>query len=233
MNPLLVVKVVPWLFAAMTTWIALDWRHPHNTATAYEQIAQDAARVAYDPAEEPLFAGETGRAKSALLLLAIASLETSYDPDVDSGKVRGDSGDSWCLMQVHLPNNSTVRLSGDSFAYGGAGAWTGSDLVADRTRCFRIALRMVRASLRACHDLRMYVAGRCVTDDPTAPEKERKRTASILALASHRLGRATTYYGAHRPDVNDGDIVTPAMMFFIDFDVGELDFQQFLKGAPQ
>lgn len=203
----LLAKIIPWLVSAMVTWVPLDSHHPANTAPSYDSIATTVARVTYDPTEAPVFTGDDGRAKTSLLILSIASLESFYDPKVESGAERGDSMESWCIMQIHLPKDATVRLAGDGFAYGGAGAWKGEDLIADRDRCVRVALHMIRVSFRACRDLRGYVAGTCVVDDPLFDDLKRKRIAQVIALASHRLNRAVSFFASHATPAHDAELL--------------------------
>jgi len=71
----------------------------------YRAVARDAISVAFDPDEAPLFGGRYGRHRTLSLLLSIASWESGYKKHVDydiSPQARGDSGRSWCLMQVNL-----------------------------------------------------------------------------------------------------------------------------------
>lgn len=166
-----------WLLGAMASWVPLATSAEH---TRYAAIAADLARVTLDPAEKPAFDGEDGRAKTALLLAAIASFESGYRADVDDGRTRGDNGDSWCLMQVRV-----IGKTRDGY--------TGQDLVRDRTKCFRVALRIVRESLSWCKNraiedrLAGDTVGRCTENEP---------------LARNRFGRARTYWRGH-PFVSD------------------------------
>jgi hypothetical protein len=149
--------LVPYLVAAMTSWVPLH-AHPEtteDTTARYESIARDAATVAYDEGEEPLFPGAHGRAETAVLMLAIASLESAFKKTVDDGVGRGDHGRSYCLMQIHVGDGTTRE------------GWSGPDLVADRARCFRAALHVLRGSFAACHRLPLedrmsaYASGHC------------------------------------------------------------------------
>jgi len=103
----------------------------------YEALAEAITRVAFDPAEKPLFDGPSGRAKTALWMAAVAWGESGLRRDVGEGvgpKSRGDNGSSFCQMQIHLP---------------GATKWeglTGKDLLASYDACFRAGLHILRAS---------------------------------------------------------------------------------------
>jgi len=163
--------VVAWLVAAQFAWQPA----PATQREHYEAIAQDIATIAYDPDEAPLFRGPRGRARTALLLDAVASLESQYRADIDDGRKRGSLGEV-CVLQVLLPSpRHRVVLKGDTYAYSLDEGWSYADLIDDRQKCIRVALRKMRESLRACHDLSLYTCGRC-------DEKE--------MLAKHRLGRA-------------------------------------------
>src|SRR5512142_1412193 len=83
-----------------------------ETIARYTQIATDAVAVAYDPANAPLFGGTGGRARTAGLMLAVAFHESGFRRDVDFGigpSSRGDSGQSWCLMQIKVGTGRTIE----------------------------------------------------------------------------------------------------------------------------
>jgi len=105
-----------------------------QTLTRYNLIASDAAAVALDPDEKPLFDGEDGRAKTALYALRIGSFESGgFRADVDRQDApTGDHGRAFCLMQLQFP-----------YAAG----------ITDRQSCFRHALSAIRDSHRACSAL--------------------------------------------------------------------------------
>jgi len=152
----------------------------------YEDIANDIMMVTYDPAERSIFQGDNGRAMTTALLTSIAFYESAYRKDVDTGigpKAQGDSGHSWCLMQVKLgalekdtgrtklrvfvgPNGG-LRFTSNPKDPGYSASWGGEDLVQDRTKCIRVALRLARMSFGACSKLEvqdrlsMYASGQC------------------------------------------------------------------------
>lgn len=170
--------LLAWLLAAM-----MSWAPPMRSGdeSRYQEIARDAAEVAFDPEEEPLYPGPEGRAHTALLLLAIASLESRYELEVDDGRRRGDGGRAWCLMQVQ-PGQG-IELTDWTYRYA-RGGWIGPDLVEDRKKCFRVGLHVARDSFRACRreKLSVYTSGRCI-------EGQRH--------ARHRLLRASSWMRAH------------------------------------
>lgn len=161
-----------------------------ETTERYESIAKDLAEVVYDPAEKPLFSGPNGRAKTALVLLAISNYESGgYRRDVDFNKgklARGDGGKSWCMMQILLgtPNSEGKTRRRVIVTPGGGYEWTtdptkgwgGEDLIEDRKKCFRTGLSMARVSFNACGGsqaslkdrLKLYASGNCSTEGENA-----------------------------------------------------------------
>lgn len=165
----------------------------------YNSIANDLAQVVYDPAEKPLFSGANGRAKTALVLLGIAKFEAvglRKDIDLNIGpKARGDSGQSWCMMQVLVgrPNKDGKTTRRIVISPEGRYSWTtdptkgwgGEDLAQDRKKCFRAGLAIARESFHACGGLngplmdrlRVYARGNCTSEDGGR-------------LSAHRMGAA-------------------------------------------
>jgi hypothetical protein len=148
--------IEPWLVSVMVAWQA----PAVGDATRYEAIARDLASVVEAPEVAPLFEGEQARARTALLVLSVAYWESGgFARGVDDGSVLGDSGRSYCLMQIKLGKRRTSE------------GWSGRDLVSDRTKCFRVGMRMMRESMAACvrlpekDRLSGYVRGRCMRED--------------------------------------------------------------------
>ena len=146
----------------------------------YEQIAADAVAVAYDSTTPPLFAGRDGRAKTAALLLSVAFHESGFRKDVDLGigpRARGDSGQSWCLMQIKIGGGRTLE------------GWSGAELVRDRRLCFAAGLSAIRRSFVACRAnptserLNAYTSGSC----SRGATQSRARMESAIAWFSQRL----------------------------------------------
>lgn len=177
----LIVSVAP---GAKATRIVDAKETKEETAVRYEEIARDLINVVYDEKEQPLFRGPQGRAKTAVVLLAIARYESDYRRDVDFGlgpKARGDGGKSWCLGQINLgePNKSGTtprRIGVDPGGYytwseEGQVGFSGPDLVRDRKNCFRAMLWMARTSFAVCRNvhkrnpefyLNLYASGNCM-----------------------------------------------------------------------
>lgn len=155
---------IAWLVGTMLVWVPVpEGQSPESVRVRYVAYAQDAVDVAFDASEVPLFKGMDGRAKTATLLLSIASLEGYYRADVDNGITRGDSGNSWCLMQVNTGGERVV-MKGSLYGYASRAStqgWSGKDLVQDRQKCFRAALHIARESLQVCGNLSLYATGKC------------------------------------------------------------------------
>lgn len=153
----------------LATMIA--WRAPLLADLPfYEEVAHDVADVAQDPNEAPLFEGDQGRERTALLLLGIAYYESGgFARDVDEDRRRGDAGKSHCLMQVQLRPGESLP---------------------NRTACIRIALARTRESFALCQRMQAadrlggYVRGHCRANDPEARRRWRKAVDWWTAHAS-------------------------------------------------
>lgn len=180
-----------WLLDRMLSWmppgrsfIPSAKESKEDGSSRYGEIADSMIEVAYDPSEKPLFGGKYGRAQTLALVASMSWFESGYRKDVDLGlgKLgRGDSGRSWCMMQILLgtPNadgetKKRVYLTADGFKFVYPKdplwdkAYSGKDLVQDRRKCFRTGLHFARISFRACSRLPVgdrlgvYGAGKCI-----------------------------------------------------------------------
>lgn len=144
--------------------------NPESMRARYEQIAVDMATSINS--QPKLFSTEVSAEKNdlreAALLTSIAFFESNFRKDVDEGKVRGDHGRSWCLMQINI-GNSHVTVGDKEMQ-----KWKGTDLIKDRTKCFRSAIEVLRASMESCKHLSGsgvlsgYTTGRCIPNERTA-----------------------------------------------------------------
>lgn len=171
-----ITTLASYLVSAMTAWTPPQ-QHPEGAEVArqrYESIARDIATVVSDEKEFPIFAGDHGRTQTALLLAAIASFESAFRADVDDGRVRGDSGVSWCVMQVQVRGKT-------------AEGWTGKDLVSDRQKCLSAALHLVRESFTMCKSMPLSYRLSGYTSGTCRAERE----------AEYRTGRAVRWFKQH------------------------------------
>jgi hypothetical protein len=173
-------SLVTYLVAAMFAWVPL-YVHPASEPPAdvqarYERIARDLSAVVLDESEAPLFDGPDARARTAMLMLSVASFESSFRKTVDDGIRRGDGGRSYCLMQIRVGQGVTRE------------GWSGPQLLEDRKRCFRAALHMLRTSFAQCHSypvedrISVYATGHCMLD---------------ASISRSRVVRAERWWGSH------------------------------------
>jgi hypothetical protein len=163
--------IIAWALAIMLAWappgrsrIKEAVETPEAGAARYAEIAREAAQVVFDPAERPMVAGPRARSQSLALLLSVALHESGFRRDVDLGLgplARGSGTDS-CLMQIRVGKGQTPE------------GWAHADLVADRKKCFRAGLRLLRRSIGACRSLppldwlSAYARGQCTRDEPVS-----------------------------------------------------------------
>jgi hypothetical protein len=185
-----------YLIVAMTSWMPVH-NHaaretPEQTLARYEAIATDIATIALDPSEPSLFQGDDGRVKTALLLLSVAFWESAFRGDVDAGHCKPhecDNGHAYSLWQLH-PEDGFI-FDGDvyTFARNRSVAWReehaseivdGPALIRDRKLAAKVALHMLRYSMKNAHSLTIYTG-----EGPNGPK------------AKQRLDRATSYARAH------------------------------------
>ncbi|HXN33946.1 MAG TPA: hypothetical protein VN894_18880 [Polyangiaceae bacterium] len=175
-------SLVSYLVAAMLAWVPLhahaSFESSDHVLARYQSIARDVVSVALDESEAPVFEGPDNRTQTALLMLAVASYESSFNKRVDDGTRRGDNGHSYCLMQVHVGQGATRE------------GWNARQLIEDRKLCFRAALHILQASFAACRKLPFddrlsaYASGHCFAD---------------AVISRSRVWRARAWWEAHAP----------------------------------
>jgi hypothetical protein len=174
-----IATLTTYLLQAMAAWVpaATQPEGAEKALVRYEAIAKDIAALTLDEAQNPLFAGNDGREKTALLVASIASFESFYRADVDEGRARGDKGASYCLMQVRVGEGKTPE------------GWTGADLIASRSKCLMAGLNRIRESFSMCKALPQafrlagYTAGHCVQE----PKAEARMNRATRWLSAHPL----------------------------------------------
>ena len=132
----------------------------------YENISKDMADAIIET--KPIFNDENSNIKTAALLTSIAFYESGFRKDIDYGNIRGDHGNSWCLMQINVYNQH-VRVGNKEIK-----SWTGKDLVLDRKKCFIAAIESIRESMNYCSKLKApsyisgYTTGKCIKNEKNA-----------------------------------------------------------------
>jgi hypothetical protein len=181
---------------------------PIDTQVRYESIANDIIEVFRT--EKPLFGGPSGKLRSMVLVMSIMKFEGNFRRDVDFGKgpyARGDQGNSACLMQLNIGKSRTTtwNVVQDRPAYPTdpkeeiAVGWTAKELFADRTKCIRAGVRLLRHSILTCSAkglpqkdwLRAYVSGTCAWGS---------------TQSSNRMSLAIWWYKAHTPSFDDSSL---------------------------
>jgi hypothetical protein len=208
--------VLAWIFSLITaaappgrpTFVEAQ-ETKEEAVVRYQEIAKDVAEVVYDSDTRPLFRGPHSRSQTVSVVLAIMLYESGFRKDVDFNlgkRARGDSGDSWCLMQVNIGTGrtrpwNTVKdrpaLAADNPEDVFEG-YTGDELIADRKTCIREGLKVVRMSMYECsslpieQQLRSYTSGSC----------ERGALQSAV-----RMGTAINWFEHTKRNFRDADVV--------------------------
>jgi hypothetical protein len=166
-------------------------------------VAEDIVTVAMDVNEPPLFAGDTGRVKTALLDAGVASLENAFQRFVDEGRCnsrgyvadrRGncDGGHAYSYWSIHVYGGGYILLDDGTLSSATAAPQLAKDhpefviggqqLISDRQTAVRVAQRVMRQSLKAFGSLCAYSGEPCT---------------GTHAKASIRLERAQAYWRQH------------------------------------
>lgn len=199
----MIKALTSYLLAAMTAWMPIR-NHAHNEASEvtearYEQIAADVAQIALDPDETPLFQGEDGRVKTALLLLSVALHESGFRGNVDAGKCKPyecDHGKAFSIWQLH-PEDGLI-FDGDvfTFARNRPSDWRadhtseifdGASLVRDRKLAARMALHMLRYSMKNAHSLGIYTG-----EGGNGPKAKLRMETALSYLRQHPFEEDTS-----------------------------------------
>lgn len=211
-------QYIAWLMAFMLSKAPVD--RPHyipeakesaaEARTRYEQIATDIAEVL--KTERPLFKGKDGKIRTSSVILSVMFHESGFRRDVDLGLgklAKGDNGNSVCMMQLNIGKGKTMKwntvqdraaLPSDPPSEVQEG-WTAKEILADRKKCIRAGLRVLRLSFGSCSSmpqkdwLRVYASGSC--------QGGAKESAS-------RMGLAMRWYSAHPPGFDDSVLLPPA-----------------------
>lgn len=166
--------LVGWMFSVVLTLAPptspyAKGEDPAERAVRLQSIAEDISEVVFDADEEPLFPGPSGHEKSAVFVATYAAHESGqFFKGVDDGTKRGDSGSSWCIMQMHIGRKKTLE------------GWTGPEIIQDRRKCVRAGYHVMKIAMKKCkgsEESRMaaYISGSC--DKAVGEAKKRYRHA--------------------------------------------------------
>lgn len=190
-------SLVLYLVIAMLSWSPakdhVRFESETETLARYEAIATDIATVVLDPDEAPLY-DDADKAETALQVAGVGFFESRYWAFVDDGscnrlawkrdhgwaKELCDGGRAWTIWQIQANYTKTggIELDGDSWRYGPTG-YRGPALVKDRRVAARVALHMMRGSLRKTGSLCGYTGEK----GPCPKAKERRDIARSYLLA--------------------------------------------------
>jgi hypothetical protein len=138
-----------------------------------ETRAREIIEVVYNEDEGTIVRGPRARATTAAIVMAVAAGESGgFNEAVELGHERGDSGRSWCVMQINIGKGKTPE------------GWTGKELIEDRKKCFTTGLRHIRRSFGECRSMPMtsrlsaYNTGRCILNEQ---------------ISVNRIGKALRY----------------------------------------
>lgn len=144
---------------------ALVWQPTSNAADIqrYTSIAEDVAFVAEDTAEPALLRDDETRVKTGLLVMSVARYESRFAQNVDEGKCKSwecDGGHAFTLWQIHPAQG--LKFDGELWQYSfDPERLTGAKLIADRRTAARMAMHMMRQSLRRTGNLCIYTGESC------------------------------------------------------------------------
>jgi hypothetical protein len=141
--------VLAWVLLAVNSWGASPAPAGERTEEVRQRAAESIFGVAYDADEPPLFQGNLGRARTALLLVSLGGEESRFQEHILSGRCKPsecDHGLATGMLQVHLGPHG-LRFLGDKASQCNAKAidcWTKDDLVNDWSLQPRTALHVYR-----------------------------------------------------------------------------------------
>lgn len=165
----LMVQVAPPEVLAAKPQLPLHEETAEQKVARYTDIAEDLYLVLYDPKTVSLFRGPSGRAQTAVLVLGVAFHESGFANDVDKGPcfrgvangrdyhARCDGGVAACMLQIEVGDGTTKE------------GWSKGELFADRQKCIRAGLGLMRRSMNACRTspleqrLSVYAQGSCAS----------------------------------------------------------------------
>lgn len=188
-----------WLASLVLMMYPPNKMHPNDLdkqeeyKTHVNEVVKDIQEIIYDPNHKSWFGGRWGRAQEAALTTIIAAEESGgFNPDVESGKVRGDSGASWCLMAMNIGRGRTSE------------GWTGPELIADRKKCITAGVNAMQRSMNSCRKFGMlsglspYNTGRCIRNERISVSRISRATYFVNKKVPIDDDVINEMLGAHR-----------------------------------
>jgi hypothetical protein len=173
----LIELLATYIFTAMASWVPISdhtyYEKPEITTVRYHEIANTIAEVALEPETKPIFEGDDGRIKTALILASIASSEGFFRQDVDNCKVGGDNNQAWGLWQTHASKKQVCS---------------------SRTVAAHIALDMIHTSFMECKNFKVMDRLSIYTDGKCHDNWGRSR---------YKMFRAMDYLSKHKLELNE------------------------------
>lgn len=151
--------------AAYLLKAALVWQPTADVAdiARYTSLAEDVAAVVEDASEPPLFKDDFTKVKSGLLVMSTARYESRFAVNVDTGhckKWECDGGIAYTMWQIHPMQG--LKFDGDMWTYSTASdRITGAAMIADRKLAAKMALHMIRHSMKQAQSLCIYIGEPC------------------------------------------------------------------------
>lgn len=169
-----ILSLAAWLLTAMGSLYGQENHRGYEdrdiTEARYEEFALDVATAVSQPYVRPLFEGRDGRAKTGLLLVSIASPESSYKESVIVCEEGGDGNHSWGPFQAQIQRarvcNSVVGAAG-------------------------VAIEMLTESFRVCQGMPLEERLALYTDGPAF------RSAKAARRSRERMMPALEYWKRH------------------------------------
>lgn len=201
------MKLVTYLVAAMLFWSPAKEHAPAppaETEARYTAIATDIATVVLDENEQTLFPGDMEKAETGLQVAGMAFFESRFWVYVDDGRCNDrtwrkkhfgeqpicDGGIAFSLWQIQTrylaPRGRALPAKLDGIALVGDGwehapdGYKGRDLLADRKTAARVALHMMRQSLRTTRSLCGYTGER-----GSCPKAKQRRELAHRYFVAH------------------------------------------------
>lgn len=191
----LVVWIITLMVGLRTPGMESYIPEAHETReSALERYGEIAEAIATVSEEDPIYKGKYAAPRTAVLLVAIAFMESGFRKDIDLGLGRhrdgrtgeNDHGRSWCMMQVML-GKKQVRMADGTVDYDStqrtSTGWTGRDLVNDRLKCFRAGRDVLRVSMGTCRSLPQaerlaaFASGNCESEHGRRASRSRMQLA--------------------------------------------------------